>query len=87
MKFETISGSVYEVDEVNKQCRRLIGMKDPLPRQGKDGEWKPYIEMVGPRVGEPCVFFWDPETTPAFIEGGTPATMTSIVVNLVVAEA
>ncbi len=59
MKFETISGSLYEVDEENSRCRRLIGVADPQPRQGKDGEWKTFDTMSEEvKVGEPVLFVW-----------------------------
>lgn len=40
MKYVTECGSLYEVDHANNRIRRLSGLKDPTPRQGKDGEWK-----------------------------------------------
>lgn len=82
MKFETISGSVYEVDLEQKRCRRLIGTKNPQPRQGPDGQWKSFEAILGPEVGENCIFFWDPEVTPPSVPGTMPATMTSIVVSV-----
>ena len=58
MKFETESGSLYEVDEEANKVRRLIGVKDPTPRQGKDGEWKSYMEHTPVVVGKGVVFLW-----------------------------
>lgn len=45
MRFQTLSGSVYEFDVENKQVRRLYGTHAPLPRQGEDEVWKPYVAM------------------------------------------
>jgi hypothetical protein len=59
MIVKTKTGSVYEIDEQNKRVRRMQGVIDPTPRQGKDGEWKEYktVAVVGqpPAVG----FFFD----------------------------
>lgn len=55
----TESGSVYEVDHDNKRVRRLSGVKDPTPRQGKDGEWKTYVEL-NTELFPGCLFFiWE----------------------------
>jgi len=42
----TISGSIYEIDEDNKCIRRLHGIANPTPRQGADGEYKTYKEII-----------------------------------------
>jgi hypothetical protein len=42
----TISGSIYEFDHGLRRVRRLSGQEDPTPRQGKDGEWKSYNEVL-----------------------------------------
>lgn len=84
MKFQTESGSVYEVDEDKKQVRRLIGMADPQPRMGKDGDWRTYVSLQL-ILGEPALIRWDPATTPLLpgsMSGDTPATMTSTVVKI-----
>jgi hypothetical protein len=79
-RFHTISGSVYEVDLGNSRCRRLGGKRDPLPRQGEDGQWKEYSSILGPAIGESCIFFWKAP------EGGRrqffPATQTSMVIEI-----
>lgn len=83
MKFETETGSLYELDADWTMIRRLEGVNNPTPRQGKDGEWKVFIKIVGPVVGENCIIFWDPETTPPLTElGGAPTTITSQVVAI-----
>lgn len=80
MKFVTATGSIYEVNTDSKKIRRLSGVKDPQPRQGNDGEWKPYLDLML-NLGSPAYIFWDSKTTP-LLEGssfGSPATVTSIV--------
>ncbi len=42
----TASGSIYEIDEDNRRIRRLHGNSDPTPRQGADGEYKVYKEIM-----------------------------------------
>lgn len=59
MKFETASGSLYEVDEENKRVRRLIGVQDPTPRQGSDGEWREYLDRTEIVVGQIALFVWE----------------------------
>lgn len=58
MKFETISGSLYEVNEEENKVRRLIGVKDPTPRQGKDGEWRVYVKISSIVPGRPVMITW-----------------------------
>ena len=84
MKFTTISGSTYEVDTISKKIRRLAGTENPTSRQGKDGEWKSY-EDISLQVGECAMIHWNPKTTPLLegnVFGGSPATMTSEVVEI-----
>lgn len=38
--------STYEVDEEHQHIRRLDGENEPTPRQGADGEWKPYHRIT-----------------------------------------
>jgi len=85
MKFTTVSGSSYEIDLKEKKVRRLNGRIDPQPRQGKDGEWKKYLEVLGPTVGRPVVIFWDPKDVPRFPDSppeAHPSTVTSFVVSV-----
>lgn len=42
----TFTGSIYEIDEDAKKIRRLSGVKDSTPRQGADGDWKQYQEIM-----------------------------------------
>lgn len=90
MKFVTVSGSMYEVDLEEKKCRRLVGIKDPMPRQGKDGEWKSFEKILPdvPVKGSPVVFIWNPDDTPRLDDTSeeyayVPTTMTSFVVEVI----
>lgn len=80
MIFRTQSNSVYEVDFDNKLIRRVNGVKDPTARQGKDGEWRKYIDIIL-KENSPCYIFWDKDTP--LKEGSDinslPTTVTSIV--------
>lgn len=64
MRFTTMSGSVYEINTDSKQIRRLNGVRDPSPRQGKDGEWRKYDDIYPnpPKVGQVLVIKWDNNT-------------------------
>lgn len=64
IKFETLSGSLYEVDDENRMVRRLIGVKDPTPRQGEDGEWKRFENRtpILENHGVAFVWSWDNES-------------------------
>lgn len=73
MTFITVSGSLYEVNLDTKQVRRLIGIKDPTPRQGEDGNWREYKEITPITTGHPVVFIWN------FLIDRAESTMTSIV--------
>lgn len=89
MVFVTSTGSTYEVDLENKRIRRLSGEHDPTPRQGRDGDWRSYLEITPIEVNAPVGIFWDPKTTPKLQEtqaleeqlgcdlGAAPATLTS----------
>lgn len=63
MKFETLSGSVYEVDKARKLIRRLSGKHDPTPRQGVDGLWKRY-GSVSIELQKNATIIWDLTTPP-----------------------
>ena len=85
--FQTKSGSVYQLNNDSKQIRRLSGIVDPQPRQGKDGEWKSFIEIIGPTVGSCTYIFWDPKFTPLhskMLAVQSPATVTSIVISIMI---
>ncbi len=80
--FDTASGSSYEVNQESKTIRRLRGTHDSTPRQGADGEWKPYRAITALTEGHPVLITW-PEGT-ALLEGSPecaqPSTLTSNVV-------
>lgn len=59
MIFQTVSGSLYELDRSNNRIRRLIGINNPTDRQGKDGEWKQYSTVSAIKVGIPVVIVWE----------------------------
>lgn len=87
MLFETYSGSVYKIDTTNKKIQRVLGLNDPQPRQGKDGEWKRYEEIIPstPTIGNPIIIIWD-RSTPLFPNSpkyAIPNTMTSTVVKII----
>lgn len=89
MKFQTQSGSVYEVNTDSKKVRRLQGMNDPTPRMGKEGEWRPYFSLLPdpPEVGSQVVIVWGDDTKPLPETDCScgiiiPTTMTSNVVSI-----
>ena len=75
MKFST-ANSLYEVNPICRQIRRLNGVNDPTPRQGVDGEWKHYEELENLTVGKQALIIWE------FVGGVAKATETSVVVNI-----
>jgi hypothetical protein len=81
--FETVSGSVYEVDEDKKLIRRMQGTEAPTVRQGKDGEWRRYLDLLID-MGKSAIILWDPKDT-SLLEGslgGQPSTVTSKVITI-----
>lgn len=86
MEFTTKSGSVYEVDYVNKRIRRLSGKKDATGRQGPDGEWRTYKDIHPSQIelGSMVMIQWD-NSVPLLNgspEGCLPGTLTSKVVSV-----
>lgn len=57
MKFFTISGSSYEVDQARKLIRRLKGAT-PETRVGT-GDWKPFMDITDILIGTPVLVSWD----------------------------
>jgi len=85
MRFETKSGSIYEVDETNKQVRRVSGLCAGTERLGNDGNWKTYREISNPIVvGQPVLIVWtnDAQLLGQYDAGDVvvPTTITSVVV-------
>lgn len=60
--YKTESGSTYEVDYDGKRVRRMSGTKEPTERQGKDGEWKVYEDIIRPTIGHRLAFVWTSES-------------------------
>lgn len=85
MKFNTLSGSVYELDQNQKRIRRVSGNNRPTERQGDD--WRSYscIFPEAVEVGKSLMIFWIKEETPV-LEGSPdfaiPATQTSVVMGI-----
>jgi hypothetical protein len=79
IRFTTISGSCYEVDQENKLIRRLSGRNSPTHRQGKEGEYRKYAGISSIVVGNPVLIKWlsDTPLLPGSPEQAIPATMTS----------
>ena len=78
MRFKTETSSIYEVDSINKKIRRLEGVANPTPRQGLDGEWKPYLQLDNCSVGQQALITWRIE------DGIRKCTQTSLITELVV---
>ena len=76
MQFFT-ENSLYDVDLEKKQIRRLTGVRDPTPRQGRDGEWKTYVSISNIAVKECALIVWN------ILEDGTKqATLTSTITGV-----
>ena len=86
MKFLTESGSLYELDTTNKKIRRLNGLNDPTTRNGSDGEWKVYEDILNVKLGSSVVIVWGDNVEPLIKNdiGRTmvKTTMTSKVVSV-----
>ncbi len=80
IRFETLSGSLYEVDDEASKVRRLIGVSDPTPRQGKDGEWKAFTTRTPIVLNQGVSFIWaivGGDTNPGVIGLTAQSTVTS----------
>lgn len=51
--------SKYEIDLDARKIRRLEGAAPPTERQGKDGEWRKYYEILGLCEGCCPVIQWE----------------------------
>ncbi len=84
--FETMTRSVYELDEEQKLVRRVTGTRQPQPRQGFDGEWRPYEAVSPVKLGMGVCIEWPDGTT--LLEGSPPearpVTFTSPVIRCAV---
>lgn len=63
IRFETESGSSYELDEANRRIRRLSGKRPPHRSQPPDGEWKSYIAISTVHVGRRLAVSWEFDDT------------------------
>lgn len=53
------TSSIYEINLENKIIRRLMGVNAPTSRQEKDGEWKPFLDIFIPDVGQSFLIVWE----------------------------
>ena len=68
--------STYEVDAHEFRIRRINGVSDPTPRQGKDGEWKTYHAVTTIKPGHAVLIVWD------IVDGVARSTQTSTVTEV-----
>lgn len=66
--------SVYEINTAECKVRRLVGVNDPTPRQGEDGVWKWYEDLMPstPELGYPLCIVWS-------VDDMARCTITSVV--------
>jgi len=74
MRTVNTENSTYEIDESNRLVRRMYGVSVPTPRQGADGEWKAYREVL--TMGDGLLFVWGDNP-----DGTAKCTWTSKVVS------
>lgn len=83
VRFLTETGSIYEIDEANKQVRRISGQHAPTHRQGEDGCWRTYYSITNllAWVGGRVLIVWDQVEEE---DGQTilQSTLTSVVVRV-----
>jgi len=86
MKFKTLTGSTYEIDLTNKKIRRVSGLNDPTQRQGADGDWRNYDEVIPSpiEIDKSVVIYWgkDVPLLSGSPSNAIPVTMTSPVVSI-----
>jgi hypothetical protein len=84
MKVFTETGSIYEINADSKQIRRLEGKLAPMPRIGKDGEWRTFKELLPDpvQIGSNLIIVWGDDVKPMTEAGGIPTTMTSYIVSI-----
>lgn len=75
--------SIYEIDEQDRQVRRLEGFTVPTARFGANGAWRPYAHLSPLEVGKRMVITW-PATGEEDFPGGElkTHTVTSEVVEI-----
>jgi hypothetical protein len=57
MRFRT-GNSLYEVDTIGKRIRRLNGTFNPTPRQGPDGEWREFLDILNLQESQSAIIIW-----------------------------
>jgi hypothetical protein len=75
LQFRTESGSLYQVDLAGRRIRRLAGHHEPTARQGEDGHWRAYVELLPsePQSGAPLLIVWGRQP-----DGNVRCTKTSV---------
>jgi hypothetical protein len=58
LRFLTETGSVYEIDQNERQIRRLSGAGPGTSRVGNDGVWRSFVGVSGPVVGSSVLVHW-----------------------------
>lgn len=85
IKFLTKSGSLYEVDAIEKKIRRVSNTNNSQPTDRQTDSWKEYSNITDIVVGQSVLICWDKNTTPIFDgspDHAVPSTMTSPVVEI-----
>lgn len=83
MLFETVSGSLYEVDQTNWQIRRISNSNGAKSTNRQGDGWKKFKEISNVEVGSSVLITWDKTDTallPNSPDCAIPATLTSQVV-------
>jgi hypothetical protein len=78
MLVTTETGSVYELDLAGRRVRRLNGTLGTSERAGHSGEWRSFLEITDPQVGESMMIAWRYNTETDILE----TTLTSLVVEV-----
>jgi|HubBroStandDraft_2_1064218.scaffolds.fasta_scaffold150007_3 hypothetical protein len=63
IRFETETGSQYELDEEGMRLRRLSGKHAPTANQRQDEEWREYQSIAELSIGNSPLVVWGTEIT------------------------
>ena len=74
MRTVTTANSTYEINDADHLIRRVLGANDPTPRQGMDGQWRSYVELM-PHFGG-LLIVWGTND-----DGTSACTWTSVIVS------
>jgi len=77
MIIKTQSGSLYEIDEEQKQVRRLHGNKEATKLQG-DNTWKKYAYLSEVKIGQSLFIIWADKAAGYSIPATTTSPITEI---------